>query len=334
MRRPTRRRSLALLPLLLVPLLGSCAFRAGVKSSRVALDRGAPDEALRILGELEVERGGHGPSVLARFDFVRGAALYEIGRQEEARTALHGARAEDLAAHGALATRDRVRLAKLLDELDAGHVPGAAPAPDKDAPKPPDKTDKSDKPDKTDKPDKPDEPKDTGDKADKTKPAKIPLPIAIACSGAVNTPAGIYGGYMFALNKKDAECVLAHTTKEFADKYREMLEFAIKMVDSAEGKVLDEKIDGTAATLKVHEKIVISIDGMESTSERDKTLKLVVEDGTWKLETLDEASDDDSADYPDDDMGGDDPGDPGDGDDGDDGGDGALPRLPGAPPGR
>ncbi|HEV8324530.1 MAG TPA: hypothetical protein VG389_23130 [Myxococcota bacterium] len=304
-----------------------CAFRAGVAQGRAALDRGRPDDALRILADIELERSGRGAGVLARYDYVRGAALYEVGRNDDAMSALHAARAEDLRAGGALRGDDRVRLAKMLGELDtvaAGEPTDAAKK--KDAAKavePPAKEAKDAKDAKDGKDGKDD--KDDKDGKDgkggaDPKGAKAALPVAIACSGAVNTPTGIYGGYLVALNAKDAPCVLAHTTKAFAEKYGDMLEFAIGLVASAEGKVLEEKIDGAAATLKVHEKIVLSVDGVDSTSESDKTLKLTIEDGTWKLEALDEGGSDDGDDDAGDDRGDDDyPDDPGDGDDGDDG---------------
>ena len=311
--------ALLLAALLLAP---GCAFRAGVRDSRDALSRGDADGALRILADIEIERPGRGAGVLANYDFVRGAALWEVGRDEEARTAFHAALAEDLRAHGALDSRDRTRLAALLSKIEGSErARDAGPAATGGA----DVAAKDAKGAGKDEAGVDAKPKDEGPSAPKPDPkagAKdAALAIVIACSGAANTPASIYRGYLSALNAKDVECVLQHTTHAFAEKYREMLEMAIGWIASAEGKVLDEKVDGVAATIVVHEKITISIEGIEHTSERDKTLKLVVEDGTWKLESLDEegegdgdSGDGDDDDYGDDGGGDDDPDDPGDGD--------------------
>jgi len=265
---------------------GCSPLGPGLRTGRALVEAGRFDDALSVWNDLETRLEGASRKHLARYHFLRGATLLELRRFDEAHSELHAAQALLLEDAALLAKGCSEKLAQLIARADTelmgkaaegapgggeeGEEPTSAPSPGAKAPKAAAA--------------KVAKPAPETAKAPASKPAEPE--IVVACSGARNTPQGIYEGMIRALKSKDLDCVVAHFVPEYAEKAREILSFLVEVVESIDYEILAVKIDGDTATVKAKEKIRVSLDGHEETMESEGTYPLVRVAGVWKLKAM------------------------------------------------
>jgi hypothetical protein len=94
------------------------ALEASLVQAEAAIEGGRPGEALDLITEAEHAARGEGDSLLARVGLQQGRALLDLGRLDEARSAvsagLKAAEEQDLPLERALLLQLRSRLARVL----------------------------------------------------------------------------------------------------------------------------------------------------------------------------------------------------------------------------